>query len=290
MNNFDNKAQQTIKNLKKIFDVNYVEKPDIISKYTVGIEIEVKFKYFFPDLFKEYFENKKWNNYSLEDKNRISNLILLEEKSILPILEKTVYCGIPKGNDKYWEFAFTPVNNLTLLIYQIELLRNCNLIPVGRHSLHITIGGLKASSRAYYILMILEMLFIDKERINDGFIEDKQRSGLWGKKGRAGIFKKIECDLFEEQHGFEFRTLYIDENTDLFKLFSLLNYLLNDSKSYDLIERARLEMIKCGLPDKNWGNPHENVEIWNKFVDCFDELSTNIKNIINLQQNREMFV
>jgi len=284
-NKFDNLAFNTIKNLQHVFNVNYKILPDIICKYSIGIEIEIKFRYFFPKLFKEYFENKHFNKYGLEMKQKISDLILQEEKNILPNLEKTIACGIPRGRDKYYEFSFTPVYNLTLLINQIELLRKSGLIPSGKHALHITIGGVELEKKHYHILMILQLLFIDKERIKEGFSEEYvDRSWTWAKKGRAGIFKKIHTDLLDTDHGFEFKTFYIDDNIDLFKLFSLLNFFLNDEKSFEinnLIKQIVDKMNDFGLPDKNWENPHQNSEIWNKYIDHFDELSLFTKSLIN---------
>lgn len=272
MNNFNKNAKQTIDNLSRVFKTNIVDNnPSINSKYSIGIEIEIKFRYFFPELFKRFFENKKWNDYNVERKQEISDIILKEERIILSKLERTIACGIPRGNDKYWEFSLAPANDLSLLVKQVEILKQIGLIPKGRHSMHITIGGLKVQPRHYYILSMIELLFLDKERIKEGFSEYQDSSYAWAKKGLGGIFKKIHCDLIEQEQGFEFRTLYMDENTNLFNLFSLLNSLLSEDNEH-IIMKLKREMISRGFTDENWQKPHINPEMWNKYINEFDEL------------------
>jgi hypothetical protein len=278
---YDNQAKEIISLLKKEFNIIIEEKPSLISKYTIGTEIEVKFQYFFPDIFNKYFNNKKYENYTDNEKEIISNEISIQEKNILPLLEKTIELGIPKGNDPYWEFAFNPVNNLTLLYYQIEILKKANLIPTGEHSFHITIGGLKRDKKSYYILMILELLFLKQDRILSGYNYETYMNSTWAKKGRAGITIKNENDLIDCSEAIEFRTLMIYDDTDIYSMFKILHHLLhNDCK--DLIDNVVNEMKKYNLPDKNWENIHRNMVIWNQYSESFNNLSKYTKDLFKI--------
>lgn len=275
---YDNQAKETISLLEKEFNVIIEEKPSLISKYTIGTEIEVKFKYFFPELYYKYFDNKKYENYSDDEKEIITNEISIQEVNILPLLEKTIELGIPKGNDPYWEFAFNPVNDLTLLYYQIEILKKVNLIPNGEHSFHITVGGLKRNKKSYHILLILELLFLKQDRILSGYNYETYMNSTWAKKGRAGITIKKENDLIDCSEAIEFRTLMIYDNTDIYSIFKILHHLLHNDCD-NLINNVVNEMKKYNLPDENWENIHRNMVIWNQYSDSFNSLSKYTKEL-----------
>lgn len=277
---FDKQANDTILNLQKLVNKNFEEKEPLVSKYTIGAEIEVKFKYYFPHLFKEYFENKKWYEYSQEDRDLISAKITQEEKDILPLLEATVKAGIPRGFDKYWEFSFNPVNDMTLLYYQVELLKLGKLIPEGEHSLHLSIGGLDTDKKIYHILMILQFLFLKKERITVGYDSKKQSNSTWAKKGRAGILKKNQYDLIAEEKGVELRTLCLYPETDMYSMLKVLHFMLHND-CYDLINPILFKMEQLNLPNKNWENFSKHPEIWERYLENFDELAAYTKSIFN---------
>ena len=274
----DKKAKETISFLEKEFKIIIEEKPSLISKYSIGTEIEIKFKYFFPELFNKYFDNKKYENYSDNEKEIITNEITIQEVNILPLLEKTISLGIPKGNDPYWEFAFNPVNDLTLLYYQIEILKKANLIPSGEHSFHITVGGLNRNKRSYHMLLILELLFLKQDRILSGYNYDTYMNTTWAKKGRAGITIKKENDLIDCVEAIEFRTLMIYDDIDIYSMFKTLHYLLHNDCD-DLINNVIDEMSRYNLPDKNWENIHRNMVIWNQYSDSFNSLSNYTKEL-----------
>lgn len=275
---FDDKAKETISNLKSLLKIEVEEKPSLTSIFPIGAEIEVKFRYYFPEIFVKYFEGKKWYEYSDDDKTLISNLISEEEKYLLPLLEATVTAGIPRGNDRYWEFSFTPVNDLTLLYYQIEILKNANLIPKGEHSFHLTIGGIKPNKKIYHVLMVLDLLFLKKERILSGYDFNKNINGTWAKKGRAGVLIKNSNDLIDANEGTEFRTLCIYDDTDVYLLLKTLHHLLYGD-SQDLINKVLNKMNSYNLPDKNWENIHKNFDIWLRYSEKFDTLADYTKEI-----------
>ncbi len=284
---FDQQALQTINNLKGLLHKEHSIKPPLIlSRYTIGAEIEVKFRYFFPSIFEEYFENKKWYEYNEDERKHITELITEAEKEIKPLLDKTIIAGIPAGYDKYHEFAFNAVNDLTLLYYQIELLQKSNLIPLdGNHSLHLTIGNIDLTNDGYYILMVLQLMFLNKDRIIEGYDNKKGMNSTWAKKGQAGILKKNEYDLTNCDKGIEFRTLSINKDTDIYKMFKTLHFFLNNlehnNKNSAIFDPVISKMDRLGLPNKNWGNPYTNKSIWDRYIETFDDLSSYTKNIVN---------
>lgn len=279
MYKFDEVAQNTINNLCKEFDKSYVVYPDIISKFSIGVELEIKFKYLFPELHEKYFLNiDAFNALTDEERSVINKEIGDAEKFILERFNKTIECGIPKGLDKYWEFSFTPVYNLALIIHQVDILIQTGLIPEGKHSFHITIGGAEIKPEMYWNLLILELLFCDKERIASGFSVYDGRNAAWAKKGEGGILIKNQFDLVEETQGVEFRTLYLDTNKNNLPLLLIaLKDLLNNE--FDLIETVKLEVMSLGLPDRNWRRPNTQLKIWKKYIENFDNLSNFTKTL-----------
>ncbi len=242
MDNFDKIAQQTVCNLQDAFNRIPSFRFDNVCKYSIGIEIEIKFRHAFPDVFKSHVLT---NN--LEAINDI-----IKDKEALYF--KTIECGIPLGADKYWEFSFTPVHNTSLLVDQIEILSYANLIPSGDHSLHITIGGIDKSEKSYWILRIMELLYIKKERVI---------SMNWNKKGLGGILERI-------YQGYEMRTLTMSRDTDMDELFRILIILL-DSNHWKIIKQKCLSL---GLPDEIW--MPKTIDI---YYTHFDELKEFVKEI-----------
>jgi hypothetical protein len=277
---FDDVARNTIQKLSDTFGKTYIARPEIISQKSIGLELEIKFKFLFPELHKKYFTNNiAYYNLNQDEKERIAAEISLSEKDILPLFEKTVACGIPKGLDKYWEFSFTPVNNLTLLVYQADILGQLGLIPQGKHSLHITVGDVKATPRMYWILFTLELLFCTKERIQSGFGVNPGISATWAKKGEGGIMVKNQYDLVNSEKGFEFRTLQFDGDPDsLYKMLFCLNKLMSGSD--DILDEVKHQAVSLGLKNENWRKPHTNPDIWKLYVNNFDHLSTQIKKLV----------
>lgn len=279
MSKFDNQAKLTISKLCNTFQKSYTPRPDIIVSNSIGIEIEIKFKALFPELHKKHFtSNQAFYNLNIEQRKDINQEITEAEKDILPLFEQTIDCGIPKGLDKYWEFAFNPVHNLTLLVYQIDVLRQVGLIPDGRHSLHITIAN-KPGKDLYWVLALLELLHCDKERIKSGFSIKPNESATWAKKGDGGILIKNFNDLIDSEHGVELRTLQFNGNLeDLSKMFYTLSQLLQ--KENNNAFKIKEEFLKLGLPDRKWENPHKNPETWKAYINHFEYLSNIAKSII----------
>jgi hypothetical protein len=113
---FDARAKQIIHNLQREFhisDISDTAYPEIQCSYSVGIEIEIKFKYLFPEIHAKYFTPvNAYHNLTDAEKAVVDAEISVAEAEILAKFRKTRDCGIPQGDDHYWEFAFTPVYDL----------------------------------------------------------------------------------------------------------------------------------------------------------------------------------
>lgn len=240
------------------------------GRVSIGAEIEVPWSSFFPGL---------WEKYGLAEL-RVGDLTPSEldalqadcfeiEKTLLPRLHATVECGIPRGNDRYWEFAFRPVNETSLLVRQVELLTQAGVLPRDkRHSLQVTIGGIAPCRSLYYLAMVLELFHVDPSRVRAGLVKRQQiiHSG-WMRKGRAGIHRK-EADELEAgaQVASELRLLQLPteagEFAQLMKtvqwganaIADLRDGLESDrTREWTSVELACSQSLAHnGLPDRNW--------------------------------------
>jgi hypothetical protein len=277
---FDVISKETISNLEREFGHQAHQFDGLNSTFSIGIEIEVKFKYFFPELHKKYFSNiKEYLALEYAEKTAIKTEISSHEKELLEKLHKTVDCGIPHGLDRYWEFAINPSHNVSLLCQQVDVLNQSGLLPKGLHSLHINIGDIKHTPRMYWVLMALELIFCTKERIKSGFSDNfHYMSASWAKKGDGGILVKNYNDLKESEFGIELRTLQFSGSShELYEILKTLCFFISGGDT--ILTSLKKESLSLGLPNSNFGKPHTNPEVWKKYIDNFDYLSKFIKSI-----------
>lgn len=287
-------AVQTLNKLKKHFDF-HAGTPEIYAVNSIGVEIEVKWRDYFPTLWEKYLKNSSYQQLSETDKYLLTQECNQLEKILLPKLEQTIQCGIPKGADKYWEFAFNPVTKLNLIIDQIQLLQVNHLIPEGRHSLHLTIGNMKISKDVYYLLLILELLTCDIERIQSGFNKDNAKmSAAWGRKGLGGLFQKEAREL---KHNclvaVEMRTLELTSEISIKDLLIITSYYAdiiidkqnNISNSLipmwnNLLKQIKNILIQNNLADENWKKPNLSPNYWHHYIQSFPLLKEQIIEIV----------
>lgn len=275
---FDIISKETILNLEREFDCESFSHGELKSPFSIGIEVEVKFKYFFPEIHKKYFTNfKDYLKLEYSEKTAIKAEISSQEKELLEKLHKTVDCGIPHGLDRYWEFAINPAYDISLLCKQVDILNRSGLIPRGLHSLHINIGDVKPTPRMYWVLMALELIFCNKERIKSGFSDNFHYiSASWAKKGDGGILVKNYTDLKDSAFGIELRTLqFSGDSHELYHILKTLCFFLSEGD--DILKSLKRESLSLGLPNSNFGKPHTNPEVWKKYIEHFDYLSNFIK-------------
>lgn len=256
---------------------------------SLGLEIECSWRSYFPDLWVDGFPNV-----SAEEMQRITEECLKREAVLLPKLLRTVACGVPRGADRYWEFAFDPVTDVSIVCNQIAVLQANGLIPPGDHSLHITIGGIRVNRETYYLAFLIEMLLCSPERIGSAFhAANKKMSAGWARKGYAGVFEKEGRELMHGEYvAAEFRICELPG--DLNKLYSALKLIQKYAKALHLMQHGSvsyefLEMVgyardilkKHHLSDENWKKPNLEPDMWTKFMAAYPLIREEFGSIIN---------
>lgn len=284
----NNQAQDILNKLQDRFNYYPSSNNNYQALCPIGIEIEVKWRDYFPQLWDKYLKNTPYKELTPEQQQALTLECTLLEKELIPLLEATVECGVEKGADKYWEFAFGPATQMHLIINQVKVLQEVNLIPSGDHSLHITIGNLTDNKDSYYMLLLLEMLFSTKERIATGFHKDNVNlSGTWSRKGMGGLFVKDSSDLkYGYTKAIELRTLQLSNNTDIENILNLTSYLSDinynkmqkiqteENKLWDTWRDGAIEiLVKNNLIDSNWKKPNLSAQYWHNYINQFDNLS-----------------
>lgn len=284
---FDDLSRDALKSLHEAFPhvAPQQQHTSKIRNVSIGIEIECSWKSYFPDLWVEGFPNI--DRTLLQS---ITDECATREKTLLPLLQKTSDCGIKRGADKYWEFAFPPVHDPSITCSQVQFLKDAKMIPPGKHSLHITIGGLKLNKNAVYLATLLESFSCSPERIMQGFHPSypDTSSASWGRKGQAGCFEKIGSNDLQGDCEFatEIRTLVLPETTE--HLLSILEFAQdraeeiitknpNWNKYFNLVKTL---LTKYDLPDTNWQKPHEDPTSWRKYAECYQAFSSDIRRCI----------
>lgn len=281
MCNFNDKALSTLNNVSNYFKKDLKRYKPIISNYSIGIETEIKFKYYYPELYNKFFKDGNWKNFSTEEKKDINKIITYTENElgIKEKLEKVLELGINKGKDCYWEFALDPVTDLSLILTQLNILIDLGLLPDGEHSLHITIGNLEKNVNTYWILLICEILFSSQKRLMSG--NNKDRRKAYFRKGESGLLVKrwrlIDCET-----AIEFRSvgLFIENGkiSITHKKLSYLNKLLNDSEfQTNEINKCKEVLKDIDLPNENWKNYKDNPEIWDKYYDSYETIKEKLE-------------
>lgn len=244
---------------------------------TIGCEVEVRWSAYFPDLWDEYLANTKHLDLTKADQEFISAECTRREEILLPRLKATEDAGIPKGKDRYYEFANAPCYHPATLSFELSLLKRLNLIPAGtKHSLQITVGGLGQTRDAGMLLMAMELLgYTSPERITSAAFSEKAAS--WGRKGRAGLREREAAEMsLGASVGVELRTLELpltdrEINEMLSRCWLMANAIKDNGTQYDkwllivdeLEELGRTHRIDTNL---NWGRPWDNPNIWKDFA------------------------
>lgn len=280
-----------VENLIKEFGVEYTPTPSFYLNNPIGIEIEVKWRDYFPHLWEKYLKDCAYLDLSLEKQKQLTNECNKEEELLLPKLNKTIICGIPRGSDKYWEFAFQPTYNVSEIIEQVEILQQMSLIPKGNHSLHITLGNMKLTEDAYYLLLLLEVSYINEDRIMSAFNKQNQKiSASWARKGMGGLFLKEARELaFNTSCAIELRTLELSKNNNIKEILlkaCFWSEIIIDKQNQipnskiNLWNQLLFEMkqiIKSyKLTDENWKKPNIDPIVWFSYVNCFSQIKQKI--------------
>jgi hypothetical protein len=276
--NFNEEALITLERVSNHFGIELKRFEPIECNTSIGIEVELTFKSFFPVISEKYFKNKTWDSYTHEEKEIIDEEITIVENTlgVKHRLEKTLELGIKKGRDCYWEFALDPVTDLSIILTQLQLLSDLDLLPDGEHSLHMTVANLENNQETHWIFFLAEMLFSSKKRIETGFSKDKKLT--YFRKGKAGLLLK-RWQLVDCKEAIEFRSLELviknRESSITHKKLEYICKIINDSVFRNSeLERCKTLFSVLNMPNKNWGNYKDNPEIWDSFSDNYDNIQT----------------
>lgn len=248
----------------------------------VGLEVEVPWSAYFPTLWSKYFLNGALSYADMDAFKRaaLSTECSVLEAALLPRLEAAVGCGIKRGRDRYWEFVLPPVSDACLSGQMIEFLTEAGLLPRGIFSLHATISGIATRRDAFLMLLLLELLFGRKERVVQGC----RGLGAWARKGDGGIVTKINNLLYDSPLAYELRTLELppsrEERTVLLSAIARATRCFSSAPCAENIRQQVKELIESnGLPFKPWGSPRSSPEIWERYLENFDSLKSDTRDI-----------
>jgi hypothetical protein len=274
---------------------HYEEKAMKADAVTIGCEVEVRFSSYFPELYAKYLEDTSFEELSNKQKLNFTAEINELEPMLQADLAKSEAAGVPKGKDRYYEFANLPVYHPYTLTVELSLLRDAGLIPKGiKHPLHITIGGLGHSQDVGYMLMTLELLgYTSPARIWDVAVSNK--AVTWARKGRAGMRERSAAELsLGATKAIELRTLELPETQrgieELFGLtHKMATIICGKGTDLDVMRLARVweELAEIGhVHDidvySNWGRPYDNPQIWIDFANKLPNIDTTVlKELVN---------
>ena len=225
----------------------------------IGIEIECPFSFYYPDLYEKYFKSgKKFHEYSSYELIGLNEELTIREPIILEKLKMVSdNNNLTRGQDRYWEFVFPPETDVYFHLLKIGNLILEDLLPLDIPlSVHFTISGIDIN-KAYAVLLFLELKYLTKSRVLEGF-GNEYFMPAWGKKlCKCGILKKTK-NLIDADYAYELRTLKI-KMRDMKDVFDDLTKLLNDD---NIINKAKTKVSELGLEWKPW-----NKEDFIKFAE-----------------------
>jgi hypothetical protein len=216
----DVEAADTCGRLASTFGLDRVDQVPMPGVVPVGIEIEVPWRSYFPGLVQRYgLDARRFQDLRREESAALTAECSELELLLRPRLEATVVCGVPRGNDRYWEFAFAPACDVSHTLEQVRLLSAAGLLPRDRkHSLHITLGGIARCKSVYFLAMLLESRYVDPQRLVEGADRGLHPSNNWGRKGLAGVLEKGASELVAgAQVACEMRMLQLPVDDSVFR-------------------------------------------------------------------------
>lgn len=216
----------------------------------IGIEIECPFSFYYPDLYERYFKSgKKFHEYSSYQLKGLNQELQKRQPLILQKLTNfSRQNNITRGQDRYWQFVFPPQYDCSKHYQIIRKLTNENLLPLEKPlSVHFTISGIDRD-KAYAVLFFLELKYLTKERLLQGF-GNQYFMPAWGKKlCKTGILKKDSRKLIDADYAYQLRILKL-KMSDMPDVFSDLNKHINNGI---IIEQAKNKCKELGLQWKPW--------------------------------------
>lgn len=156
---------QVLENLSREFGIPYnlssraqtLEQDPPLFLPTLGTEIEVPWRVLIED-HEEWF-TEPYSAFSPTKKQAFDDYCTKREKELFPLYDATVAAGVPRGRERFHEFANAPVAYYETLAEEVRLLFAAGLIPEDENlSLHLTIGDLRRTKDAGLLTCLVQLL------------------------------------------------------------------------------------------------------------------------------------
>jgi hypothetical protein len=275
-------------------------RPHLPCQTSIGLEIEVPHSAYFPELWARWsLHSRRVSDLSRADLDAFGSELSTLETPLRERLELSAACGIPRGNDRYWEFSMEPVHDLGIAWEQVELLGAAGILPRSRRqALQATLGSLRPTADAYYLAMALEALHVEPERLVAGARQAHHKTIFtgWGRKGSSGILQKGPADLQHgATHAIELRALQLPRLTQDWEAMARL--LCHGANALMDLQAARLSheaswlarlraacesaLSTRGLPLANWWRtgPEGGIDLrsWERFAAALPSIAVEIE-------------
>lgn len=259
---------------------------------TIGAEIEIPWSARFPQYSGAVFSNRTYKDMSADERLQFSLLCDELDDRYLPMYEAVTRLGVPRDkNQKFWEFAHSPVRHHATLATEINLLAEGGLLPEGFNlPLHVTIGGLSGGSGAYFVQMLAEISGASNaSRIREPIGDMPIYNRKWARKAPNGLKERRGFELRGASCGFEMRTFVFNSSkqvVETLRTCQLLSLALGQKRRSIVGEQVITDLVDlwheavacvklaefAGVSvSQNWQGPASDPEIWTKYADLLTE-------------------
>jgi hypothetical protein len=259
----------------------------------IGLEVEVKWSSFFPELAARFFrDGRTYMDLNPDEIRCLTEAMKEVEGAVYDKLNAGLEAGLLRGRDRWWEHVLPATTEPQVAIEILNCMTDSGLLPQGQHALHLTVGTVKHSRDLYFALLAMELIGSDRDRILSGFHRTHENLVAgWAKKGRAGIFVKKDWDLKHEPEAVELRTVFLDNRDQGFETLLTIAYKAckgvadiqhgvesNQTHAFRIFrDAAHVQLQAHGLPDCNWEKPHQNPDVWRKFADAIASIKQGLQ-------------
>lgn len=258
---------------------------------TIGAEIEIPWSARFPEYSQILFAKGSYADLSEEEKRHFSALCNELDARYLPLYEAVTRLGVPRDkNQKFWEFAHSPVRHYKTLATEISLLTRGGLLPEGYDvPLHITLGGLRGGSGGYFLQMMAEIIGgSSAERIRSPIGTMPIYERKWARKAPDGLKERKGFELRGANCGFEMRTFIFTsarQVKNVLKTCQLLGLALGHARrssadephnpdltqSWKEAVNSVKQVEEVGVRvSKAWQGPAEDPGTWSRYAEFLE--------------------
>ena len=257
---------------------------------TIGAEIEIPWRCVIPDYYTWF--NQPYTDFSDEKRARFNEVCEQIDARLKKLYEFTVDAGIPKGRERYHEFAHNPVNWHGTLADEINLLFDAGLIPSNQNlPLHLTVGGIPLTKKVGILAFILESVGGSTgERIRKPYNQPYIQQS-WNRKGTAGLKERSE-DVMQGRYktGTEIRTLVANTPEQVRYILytaqmlgaSILHSDIGHEIGWANLEEIVTDTYLAPMGMKKWfDDPSTHLEPWNSLASFVERNAQELKDLVD---------